>query len=49
MSRRGGEMRVSFDRDDRMTVRAVTGRMPKGSTEEPKTIKEGPLKRLLSR
>jgi hypothetical protein len=49
MTRRGGEMNVSYDGNGRMTVRAVTGRMPAGSTEQCKTIKEGPLKRLASR
>lgn len=29
------------------TGRVETGRMPKGSVEEPRTFKEGPLRRLL--
>jgi hypothetical protein len=49
MSRRGAEMAVSYDRNGRMKVKAVTGRMPSGSTEDCRTIKEGPLKRLLNR
>jgi hypothetical protein len=42
-------MHVSYDGNGRMTVRAVNGRMPRGSVEECKTIKEGPLKRLADR
>jgi hypothetical protein len=42
MSRRGGEI-------DQNTGRVVTGRIPRGSTEDCRTIKEGPLKRLADR
>jgi hypothetical protein len=50
MARRGAEMQVSYDeRGEIRRVRAVTGRMPAGSTDDCRTIKEGPLKRLLNR
>jgi hypothetical protein len=50
MTRRGAEMHISYDRNGNVQrVRAVSGRMPAGSTEDCRTIKEGPLRRLLNR
>lgn len=45
MARRGGEIDISANGQ----VRVVKGRIPRGSVEDVRTIKEGPLKRLADR